>query len=63
MVQEHREMIRIAFALPEDERWTGGVNYLRNLLLSLTTIKCQKLEPILFAGDQVTVSEAGLPCG
>jgi len=47
-------MIRVGFALPEDERWAGGVNYLRNLLFAVTALGGdRRIQPVLFAGDQV----------
>lgn len=53
MVQERDKMIRVAFVFPEDPRWTGGVNYLYNLLFALRSVQAEDIEPIIFAGDQV----------
>lgn len=49
-------MIRVAFVFPEDPRWTGGVNYLHNLLFALRSVHADDIEPVLFAGDQIEAS-------
>lgn len=42
-------MIRVAFALQEDESWMGGINYMKNLLYAVSAFGDQ-LEPLLFTG-------------
>lgn len=44
-------MIRVAFTLIGGNSWTGGHNYLRNLLEVLTRYQAQALMPILFVGE------------
>ncbi|MFZ4854977.1 MAG: glycosyltransferase family 4 protein [Desulfuromonadaceae bacterium] len=46
-------MIRVAFALQEDESWMGGVNYLKNLLYAVSTFG-DRIEPLLFMGNAST---------
>jgi glycosyltransferase involved in cell wall biosynthesis len=53
VVQKSEKMIRVAFAFPEDPRWTGGVNYLHNLLFALKSVQSEDIEPIIFAGCHV----------
>jgi glycosyltransferase involved in cell wall biosynthesis len=40
--------MRIAFTLLGDSSWTGGVNYLRNILFSLKELGDKDVEPVLF---------------
>ena len=51
MVQELKKT-RIAFILPEDQSWTGGVNYLKNLLFAVKTAGLDDFEPILYVGKK-----------
>src|SRR6266480_4120876 len=52
MVQEeYREMIKVAFALQEDESWMGGINYLKNLLYAVSGFG-DRIEPVLFVGKR-----------
>ncbi len=43
-------MIRVAFALQEDESWMGGINYLKNLLYAVSAFG-DRIEPVLFMGN------------
>jgi glycosyltransferase involved in cell wall biosynthesis len=41
-------MIRIAFTVFGGDGWTGGTNYLRNLISALVEMPVQTVEPVLF---------------
>lgn len=43
-------MTRVAFTLIGGKTWTGGFNYLRNLLQVLAQHESQRLTPVLFVG-------------
>jgi len=43
--------IRIGFPLIESTAWTGGFNYLYNLIYALCTHQSSKVEPVLFCGE------------
>jgi len=45
--------VRVAFTLIGGSEWTGGRNYLRNLLASLARLGAPRLEPLLFTGTDV----------
>lgn len=49
--------MRIAFSLIGGSGWTGGRNYLRNLLASLARIGPPRVEPLLFTGTDVDAAE------
>ncbi len=44
-------MIKVAFALQEDESWMGGINYLKNLLYAVSGFG-DRIEPVLFVGKR-----------
>lgn len=44
------DSVRVAFTLIGGEGWTGGVNYLENLLSALATQPDCKIQTVLFAG-------------
>jgi glycosyltransferase involved in cell wall biosynthesis len=46
-------LIRVAFTLIGDGAWTGGVQYLRNLLYAIVTHCPERISPVLFVGDEV----------
>jgi glycosyltransferase involved in cell wall biosynthesis len=50
-------MIRIAFTLIGGKNWTGGYNYLLNLLRVLDQVAPGALQPVLFAGTDVPAAE------
>ncbi len=45
--------MRIAFTLIGGKNWTGGYNYLLNLLTVLSTYEKNSLSPVLFLGEEV----------
>ena len=49
--------MRVAFTLIGGSGWTGGRNYLRNLLASLARLGAPRIEPLLFAGTDVDPAE------
>lgn len=51
-------MARIAFTLIGGKSWTGGYNYLLNLLRVITQHRPGALQPVLFFGTDVDVGEA-----
>ena len=46
-------MIRVAFTLIGGENWTGGYNYLLNLVRALTEHACGRVQPVLFFGTDI----------
>ncbi|HWP00106.1 MAG TPA: glycosyltransferase family 1 protein [Methylococcus sp.] len=50
-------MIRIAFTLIGGKNWTGGYNYLLNLLRVITSRRPGALKPVLFFGTDVDIDE------
>jgi len=44
-------MIRMAFTLIGGSSWTGGHNYLKNLIAILASHQLQRITPVLFVGD------------
>lgn len=51
-------MIRIAFTLIGGKSWTGGYNYLLNLLRVITRNRPGVLQPVLFFGTDVDAEDA-----
>jgi hypothetical protein len=51
-------MPRIAFTLIGGKTWTGGYNYLLNLLRVITLRRPAELQPVLFFGDDVDTDDA-----
>jgi glycosyltransferase involved in cell wall biosynthesis len=49
--------MRVAFPLIGGNDWTGGCNYLLNLIRALATHYPEVLTPVLFFGDDVAVDE------
>jgi glycosyltransferase involved in cell wall biosynthesis len=49
--------LRVAFTLIGGKSWTGGYNYLLNLVRALDTYMAQSVEPIIFFSDDVDVDE------
>ncbi|HZI89877.1 MAG TPA: glycosyltransferase family 1 protein [Candidatus Polarisedimenticolia bacterium] len=49
--------MRVAFTLLGGAGWTGGRNYLRNLLSSIALASGPRVEPVLFTGTDVPESE------
>ena len=47
------EMTRIAFTLIGGKTWTGGYNYLLNLLRVITDYHQKELHPVLFLGTDI----------
>jgi glycosyltransferase involved in cell wall biosynthesis len=45
-------MTRVAFTLIGGNNWTGGYNYLFNLLGALTKYQADRITPVLFIGEQ-----------
>lgn len=46
-------MIRVAFALIGGKNWTGGHNYLLNLLCALSQHARGRVQPVLFVGEDI----------
>ncbi len=51
-------MIRIAFTLIGGKNWTGGYNYLLNLVRALTVHASDRVQPILFFGNDIDENDA-----
>lgn len=51
-------MIRVAFTLIGGKNWTGGYNYLLNLLQVITTRRSGDVQPVLFFGADTNADEA-----
>lgn len=51
-------MIRLAFTLIGGRNWTGGYNYLLNLVRALATHRPDVITPVLFFGEDTTPSDA-----
>jgi glycosyltransferase involved in cell wall biosynthesis len=49
--------VRVAFTLIGGSGWTGGRNYLRNLLASLARLGPSRIQPLLFTGTDVDPAE------
>lgn len=49
--------LRVGFLLIGGKDWTGGYNYLLNLLKVLADEASDRIEPVLFVGDDVTSDE------
>jgi glycosyltransferase involved in cell wall biosynthesis len=49
--------MRVAFTLIGGRNWTGGHNYLLNLLRALAEYQRDRLIPVLFVGDECTEEE------
>lgn len=43
--------MRVAFALIDSRRWTGGYNYLLNLFRAIRSYEADRLNPVLFCGE------------
>lgn len=50
-VRERALLIRVAFTLIGGKNWTGGHNYLLNLLQALTKHEGRTIKPVLFVAD------------
>ena len=48
-------MIRVGFILSVSKEWMGGVNYYKNLLFALSTVKEKELEIFVFCGKNVDI--------
>lgn len=48
--------MRVAFTLFGDDSWTGGLNYLRNLLSALHEVPGRPIEAVLFMAPQASVN-------
>ena len=51
-------MIRVAFTLIGGKNWTGGYNYLLNLLRVITARRSGAVQPVLFFGTDIDADEA-----
>jgi glycosyltransferase involved in cell wall biosynthesis len=49
--RESRDVIRVAFTLIGATSWTGGYNYLLNLLRAVSDHGAGRVQPVLFVGD------------
>jgi glycosyltransferase involved in cell wall biosynthesis len=49
--------VRVAFSLIGGRRWTGGYNYLLNLVRSVATHACHRVTPVLLFGADVGTTE------
>jgi glycosyltransferase involved in cell wall biosynthesis len=45
-------MIRVGFATSLDFTWLGGVNYIKNLLIALSTISEKEIQPVVFLSTE-----------
>ncbi|TDU24139.1 glycosyltransferase involved in cell wall biosynthesis [Panacagrimonas perspica] len=50
-------MIRVAFSLIGGRTWTGGNNYLRNLLEALTRHRRDAVQPVIFLGTDIDAKD------
>jgi glycosyltransferase involved in cell wall biosynthesis len=55
--KEEPQLIRVAFTLIGGKNWTGGYNYLLNLLRVITTRRPNAVQPILFFGTDTDANE------
>ena len=46
-------MIRVAFTLIGGRKWTGGYNYLLNLVRALSDHACSRVQPVFFFGTDI----------
>lgn len=51
-------MIRVAFTLIGGKNWTGGYNYLLNLVRALSAHASDRLQPVLFFGADIDEQDA-----
>lgn len=51
-------MIRVAFTLIGGKNWTGGYNYLLNLVRALREHAADRIQPVLFFGTDIDENEA-----
>ena len=54
-----RHLIRVGFTLIGGSAWTGGVQYLRNLIEALLTYASKRVTPVLFVGEDVSAEGLG----
>ncbi|MFN0159988.1 MAG: glycosyltransferase family 4 protein [Burkholderiales bacterium] len=52
--------MRVAFTLFGDDSWTGGINYLRNLLSALREVSSRDIELVLFVRPDVDLSATNI---
>lgn len=46
-------MIKVGFIAPVSQEWMGGLNYFKNLLFAISSLKNKEIEPIVFIGKKV----------
>ena len=51
-------MIRVAFTLIGGRNWTGGYNYLLNLVRVLSDLASERVQPVLFFGTDIDEQDA-----
>jgi glycosyltransferase involved in cell wall biosynthesis len=51
-------MIKVAFTLIGGKNWTGGYNYLLNLVRALSEHASDRVQPVLFFGNDIDENEA-----
>ena len=49
-------MTRVAFTVFGGDGWTGGINYLRNLVSALAELPGRPVEPVLFIAPETPAS-------
>ena len=53
---ENNKMIRVGFICNNaSKNWMGGVNYLKNLLYSISVLKNRVIEPVVFVGKKTDI--------
>lgn len=52
-------MIRVGFTFIGGKNWTGGYNYLLNLVRALSEHAYERVQPVLFLGTDISEKEAG----
>lgn len=58
MPRETAYVIKVAFTLIGGKNWTGGYNYLLNLLRALSAHASTRVQPVLFLGADIDEKEA-----
>ena len=49
--------LRVGFPLISSRAWMGGYNYLLNLVSALARYESERIEPVIFCGDDTLASE------
>jgi glycosyltransferase involved in cell wall biosynthesis len=53
LVYEGSQLIRVAYIVPFDDNWIGGLNYFRNLISAVTENPRSRITPVVVTGRRV----------